>query len=410
MHNFTLWYEKQNLSNGVLQEDCDYSAIYSEQILLSKLERHSISFTKKIIHKDKIDYNSLNCFVVEIKYAKKIAGTISRLPKTVLNFIKKNNIKVVFHYAKEGYNLGQDLENLYRELQLADLLDCKNFLIFGDQDIEKNYSKALKENHLPNFFTKVFPINFFESHYLDTLDDLHENYQINLSMDNKKKKDFLFYNGKIRTHRLLAHNEIIKRGLSKFGLISFIGNTHVQTEHPLEFYRETLHNLDLLDNNMKNYLNSWEPIFLDKTGVEFTYHNQNKTFSTHYSDTHLSLVSEMSITTRFLTEKIYKPILNSHPFLVIGGKGFLETLRAHGYYTFPDIFNEDYDHESDPKIRVLKVIDELEKFCRLTNEEKENRIRQVRFKIDYNKKHFLERASRSMRDQYVNIIGKIYES
>jgi len=410
MSNFTLWYEKQNLSNGVLQEDHNYGAIYTEQILPFKLQRHSISFEKKIINEDIINYDNLNCFVVEIKYVKKFEGTLSSLCETVLNFIKKNNIKIVFHYAKEGYKLDHDLKNLYRELRSANLLDCKTFLIFGDQDIDKNYHKSIEKNNLPDFFTKVFPINFFESHYLDTLDDLNEDYSTNLSIDNDKKKDFLFYNGKIRIHRLLSHKEITKRKLDKAGLISFIGDTHVTTEHSIDFYKEELQSLNLLDNDMQNYLNSWQPIYLDKKGSEFTYHNQNKTVIDHYAKTHLSLVSEMSITTRFFTEKIYKPILNRHPFLILGGQRFLEILQSDGYYTFPEIFNEDYDNEPDPKLRVLKVIDELEKFCSLSSAEKQEKIKQVRFKLDYNREHFLERATTSMRDQYLNIMQIIYES
>jgi len=410
MYNLTLWYEKQYLSNGAVDEDHDYSAIYREQLLPSKLKRHSISFKKKIINKDAIDNDSLNCFVVEIKYVKEFKGTLSNLCETVLDFVKKYNVKILFHYAKEGYNLDQDLKILYKELSSADLLNCKNFLIFGDQDIDKNYSKAIKENNLPNFFTKVFPINFFESHYLDTLDDLYENNRDNFPSDNQKEKDFLFYNGKIRIHRLLAHKEIIKRQLDKVGLISFIGDTHVQTEYSLDFYKEELQSLNLLDNDMQNYLNSWQPIYLDKKGSDFTYYNQNKTVIDHYAKTHLSLVSEMSITTRFFTEKIYKPILNRHPFLVLGGQGFLEALQNKGYYTFSEIFNEDYDNEPDPRLRVLKVIDELEKFCNLPNAEKQKKIKQVRFKLDQNREHFLERATTSIRDQYLDIIKMIYES
>jgi hypothetical protein len=307
-------------------------------------------------------------------------------------------------------NENQDLEILYRELQSADLLDCKTFLIFGDQDIEKNYTQAIKANNLPDFFTRVFPINFFESHYLDTLDDLNENYQDDLPFNNQGKKDFLFYNGKIRIHRLLAHKEIIKRGLDTKGFLSFIGDTHVKTEYPISFYKEKLYSLGLLDSDMKKYIKNWQPVFLDKKGSDFTYYNQNETFYNHYTETHLSLVSEMSITTRFLTEKIYKPILNGHPFLVLGGKGILEVLQNNGYYTFPEIFNEDYDKESNHVLRVFKVIDELEKFCNLSIKEKEYKINQCRYKIDHNKNHYLKRAAESMRKQYTFIIEKINES
>ena len=410
MFKLTLWYEKPDLSNGIAQEDHDYGPVYMQQILPYKFKQYSIPFEKKIINQDVINKNSFNCFIIEIKYLKEFQGSLSNLAADVLNFLKKYNVKIVFHYAKEGYSLDQDLEYLYRELNLAGLINCKTFLIFGDQDIEENYKKAIKKNNLPDFLTKVFPINYFESHYLDTLNDLNENYKRLLPISKEKEKDFLFYNGKIRIHRLLAHKEITERNLDKFGLISFIGDTHVKTEHSMKFYKKQLQSLNILDNYMQDYLDNWKPIFLDKKGSEFTYHNQNATEVEHYTKTHLSLVSEMSVTTRFLTEKIYKPILNSHPFLILGGKGVLATLQSMGYYTYPEIFNEDYDNEPNPKLRVLKVIDELQKFCNLSSSDKESKVKQVMHKVDYNKNHFIERAKNSLRDQYLQIFKRIYES
>ena len=49
-----------------------------------------------------------------------------------------------------------------------------------------------------------------------------------------------------------------------------------------------------------------------------------KTYSSHYLDSYFSIVSESSITTRFITEKTYKPIYNLHPFIIIGSARFLE--------------------------------------------------------------------------------------
>ena len=52
-----------------------------------------------------------------------------------------------------------------------------------------------------------------------------------------------------------------------------------------------------------------------------------ETHIVHYIDSYFSIVSESSITTRFITEKTYKPIYNFHPFIIICSARFLELLR-----------------------------------------------------------------------------------
>lgn len=56
-----------------------------------------------------------------------------------------------------------------------------------------------------------------------------------------------------------------------------------------------------------------------------------------------------------LTEKSFKPICLKMPFIMVSTAGSLDYLRRYGFKTFDNIWNEDYDDESDDQIRLQKI-------------------------------------------------------
>ena len=86
-----------------------------------------------------------------------------------------------------------------------------------------------------------------------------------------------------------------------------------------------------------------------------------------YNDTHFTVVPEAMneiIDGRndcFITEKTMKPIMYGHPFIILGDKGTYSMLRSWGFYTFPELFGESFEMNSDldKKIeRMCELIDE----------------------------------------------------
>jgi hypothetical protein len=71
-----------------------------------------------------------------------------------------------------------------------------------------------------------------------------------------------------------------------------------------------------------------------------------------------------------ITEKTFKPIANYQPFIVLGNEGTLKYLKSLGYESFTEMFDESYDQEENITKRFLMVLDEIEKFCNLSVNEK----------------------------------------
>ena len=71
--------------------------------------------------------------------------------------------------------------------------------------------------------------------------------------------------------------------------------------------------------------------------------------------------------TIFFSEKIYKPILVRHPFILVSAAHSLKYLRKLGYRTFSPFINEQYDDIEDHEARLLAIVDEVERLSKFTN-------------------------------------------
>lgn len=84
-----------------------------------------------------------------------------------------------------------------------------------------------------------------------------------------------------------------------------------------------------------------------------------------YTDTHFSLVTETiyDYPYTFRTEKIWKPILMAHPFIVASCTGYYAELRAAGFRTFSHLIDERFDTVDDPGRRAEMIVDTVRDIC-----------------------------------------------
>ena len=159
-----------------------------------------------------------------------------------------------------------------------------------------------------------------------------------------KKHDFLYLNKAPREHRINLYNKLKDAGV--------------------------------LDNSIYSFTMLKEPVRLDKKyelpGIDPKdyprWGKDQDIYELPYIDTVCSLVSETNDNDYevFMTEKIWKPIMAQHVFVVHGNYLYLQRLREMGFKTFGDYFDESYDLERDAGKRVEKLttlIEELKGKC-----------------------------------------------
>jgi hypothetical protein len=105
-----------------------------------------------------------------------------------------------------------------------------------------------------------------------------------------------------------------------------------------------------------------------------------------YGDSWFSVVTETEMHPRShrITEKPFKPLLNFHPFLVLGNPGSLAALRGYGFETFSEIFDEAYDEELHPRRRFDMVYEQLVRLCATDEAEMARMTEQVCEVLSYN--------------------------
>ena len=253
----------------------------------------------------------------------------------------------------------------------------------------------------------------------------------------KKPKKYLCYNANLHGHRLFVLNWLFHNGLDKDGIVSAInrGNANLyelkNQLHMLFYFQETKYDgFDGFDKKYEEYkfVHNYTSTLYDKLpinlDIDYEYlqldegsnitnqfskvygdipHEISETFHSvrndryihteHFTDTYFSLVTETTWESIGwgignlvrVTEKIYKAIA-LHPFIVIGNKHTLKYLHSVGFETFPEMFDESYDEIDEPIDRMVFIMKEVERLCKMDIEKLHKIYVSVLPKIKHNQK------------------------
>lgn len=180
------------------------------------------------------------------------------------------------------------------------------------------------------------------------------------------KNLFLSYNRQYRHQRIRFIIDLYEKNLIHKGLISInkiIGIPYKVSEE------------------VRNFFNNETPMVID-TMPDLTYNLAINITVEDFERTFISVVTETLVDngTLFFSEKIWKPIMLGHPFMVYGNQYSLKHLKSLGFKTFEKWIDESYDNEPDRDIRSKMIVNELEKFSLKTLDELKQ-IREEMFEV-----------------------------
>lgn len=156
---------------------------------------------------------------------------------------------------------------------------------------------------------------------------------------------FLSYNRQPRHHRIRFMIDLYERNLINDGLISLnkIDRLPYMVNPETEiFFRENT------------------PLIIDSL-PELRFNLACNITTEDFERTFVSVVTETLADdgTLFFSEKVWKPIMVGHPFMIYGNKGSLSYLKSIGYKTFDRWWDESYDNEPDRDKRSIMIANEL---------------------------------------------------
>jgi len=220
--------------------------------------------------------------------------------------------------------------------------------------------------------------HFSQQHKKPLLEDLPFNHA--------KTKSFLLQMGKKREYRVRLYNQLKDRGLLDDATYSFLsygialeGNFSPETydeRHPPFFERE------------------YKPDWYNRTKFSLVAEN---TFDDP-REKKRALKNELIKNNgeAFVSEKSMKPIMFGHPFIILGDRGICSTLESWGFYTFPELFDKEFDKEHDINKRTDMIVEQVANY----------RHKDVKDKVLHNFNHFwnTDLVMQSMKEEIIEPI------
>ena len=191
--------------------------------------------------------------------------------------------------------------------------------------------------------------------------------QAALEYNNDRPYDFLFLNGRLRPHRKWLIDGLRQHGLLDHALWTNLGD-RVEMGFTSALQTGKIEQIRLLppEYEIERAKDNLVPSLYTDGG--FVKHKLfNNTWGDAivnprcYTDTWFSVVTEtiFDYPYTFRTEKIYKPILMAHPFVVAANAGYYRDLRRAGFQTFEHYVDESFDQIDCPTRRAERIIDTI---------------------------------------------------
>jgi hypothetical protein len=358
---------------------------------------------------------------------------LNQISKVALNEIKNGNGNLLINYIVDG-GLGMTKSNFKKLINFTKengIPDEKVFLIFQDFKLKANLEKLGVNYNVIDF----------------NLAHLSKSQEFNNIINNP---DFRFWGDKSHEPQVGKAQSIQNSVLMNDEVVNSIGSDRVDFLYLCRHWK--LHRILILSKLQKlgklftdNI--SWDKNFYHQSVIdEFEKHDDNRDISNIlkvtsrnldcedltkiagygfenkniYLSSYLSLVSEsiffqireeedvyVEFPTGYLSEKIWKPIGHSHPFILIGPAKSLEYIHSMGYKTFHPYIDESYDIETDDFKRLEMINIEIERFAKKTKEEKDQFLIDVNDILKHNQNLFLEYSKEKYKEDCRNVIIKL---
>ena len=399
---------------NIINSDKDFYDTYNPHYMRCAKGSFYSSELKQHFKINKVDidniYSKTNyIYLVECVTQDAIYGGFFKIPQKVIDLVNQDRCKVVFSYEAEG---DLDVEYFNQWYNLT----CKSRE--GEIKFSNFYILHCELNCEKNNRT---PVNFFVStHHFDSLS--FELNQIIKGNNHRElpKFDYDFYRKEIQDIDVKNKSKHFLCYLRNCGrphrnaIASYFQCNNLWDKNNLSFLKNSFCGEVPKDILPKQYwsssveLNNLPRIELDTQNLE-DIQGFDTSFSSnwkHYQETYLSIVSETLYKSRahkwsgrlnFFSEKICKPLINLHPFILMSTPYSLRKLKEFGFKTFHPFINERYDKQENDLERMQMIFDELDKFKNKSDKELKDWWKQILPILEHNQKTLINMGNKKTK-------------
>ena len=327
-------------------------------------------------------HNSFSCFDIN-----------NIMSPEVMQRIKNKELFLVIDNGLEPFLRSAD--GIYHNLVIKENIPAEQIIIMSSVPTMIDHVKQLaQELQLPEI--KVEWFSLFEWSLRDYV--LHSNHLLPQTLERKNyNKKFINFNRRWRLHRpllvmILRDRDLIKHGYVSLGESDLPGGNWERKINELQrYYKDAPQILEIINRN--HDIVDMPNLYLDTTDLITNRAEQTDSTNLYYNDSYFSVITETTYHTSsghdgvpFLSEKVFKAIAMKHPFILVTAPNTLQYLKKLGYKTFSSIIDESYDTELNDAARIIKISDEIQRLCNLSETELDSFLEFARKICSYNYK------------------------
>lgn len=350
-----------------------------------------------------------NFFGGELSEHENYPSAFSFLPTEYVKDLQDKKAFLLFDNSLEGFHDDFIFEYLHYDCKNYGISPSRLIYITGNLLVEKQYEEWLTENPqeeklnplpYPNFETDIYLFSRIlpEGNQIGPPDFEEQLEYKTKNVDSIKL--FSCLNKKPRLHRvnfykLLYLNRLVNKGLVSMEHFGVHGEDFGGSgEYEFCGYNFPKETLDEMQKTLPSRI-------YNKSNEEYDPGYYVKRFHPEVAlDSWIQVISETYFYNNdnnlFLSEKTFKVIASSQPFIILGNKGSLRELRKLGYKTFGDFFDESYDEMDDCERMdaIIKILRDINKI-----EDKLSWFNSMKDILEHNKKTLIENCTK--RTPYV---------
>ena len=287
----------------------------------------------------------------------------SHTPNHIIHHVRRSNGYILIDCTAEAWVEDSHLQSMHTYFghfnhipmgKIIYLTGCMNATDLYNKFCEKNNITNNSRNRMKLF---SFPVS---QHGIAT-NLFHQPSEPNYDVDLLPEKLFLCWNRRFRQHRTnlalgLDKNGLVDRSYYSMGLVD-PESTNVNFTSTVDLYN---HNKEEISSTDVNTFVNKLPLIIDgENDIHRMCHDFDAAARNFYTNSLVSIVTETNFASKALTltEKSFKPSKEKHPFIIVGVNGALKSMREFGFQTFSEFWDESYDEEINPTIRLHKIIE-----------------------------------------------------
>lgn len=277
---------------------------------------------------------------------------ISELPYAEIAKIEDKTSVFVVIFSAEGHAYREFKQIIDRLVNESGMIP-KNICIHSTALVDADDSPVHLIGTISNLIGHMV-------HYVDL------NPERNFNFVQKPTHHYVCLNRLHRWERAALVEELFDRSLAMYGKISYATGTKDEV------------NIEKVKLVFKPKYRNLLPLVLDKPDVD--YEGGFKMDNSYIKGALFNIVTESayehpaSLNDPYnrninvqhcagITEKTFKVFIMGQIPIMLAPRGTVEACRRLGFDMYDDIVNHDYDNEPDPRLRISRVVDEVERLC-----------------------------------------------